>query len=55
MIKFLVDNLSQRPPEQQAKILLVNLPNLLNDLQKGCVIVIEENRIRIRSLPIGGN
>lgn len=45
--------LSKRRPQQQASLLLANLPNLKDDLIKGCVAVIEENRIRIRFLPIG--
>ncbi len=45
-------NLSHRRPKQQIKIFLTNLPNFIQDLEKGCVVVIEEHRIRIRSLPI---
>ena len=47
--------LGKRRPQQQATLLLVNLPNLKKDLQKGCIAVIEENRIRIRFLPIGSD
>ncbi len=47
--------LGQRRPQQQASLLLVNLPNLQKDLLQGCIAVIEENRIRIRFLPIVGD
>lgn len=47
--------LGKRRPQQQATLLLVNLPNLKKDLLKGCIAIVEENRIRIRFLPIGGD
>ncbi|MBN2303129.1 MAG: DUF5615 family PIN-like protein [Anaerolineae bacterium] len=42
---------SERVPEKQSQLLLVNLPSISTDLLSGCIVVIEENRIRIRSLP----
>lgn len=43
-----------RHPEQQALLLLANLPSLSAALQRGCIAVLEDSRIRVRSLPIGG-
>jgi predicted nuclease of predicted toxin-antitoxin system len=44
---------SQRSPEKQVEILLANLFNLRESLEAGSIIVLDANRIRIRSLPIG--
>ena len=43
----------ERKPAQQVELLLRNLRAIEDNLDKGCVVVLEENRIRIRSLPIG--
>lgn len=43
---------SLRRPDVQARLLLEQLPRLVTDLARGCVVVIQENRIRVRTLPI---
>ncbi len=49
---LLLRGISQRRPEIQIRILLANLPALVEPLEAGSIVVIEENRIRIRLLPI---
>jgi predicted nuclease of predicted toxin-antitoxin system len=41
-------------PEQQAALLLANLPAIENELAEGSVVAFEPGRIRIRALPISG-
>jgi len=43
----------ERKPDQQVALILSNLQAIERDLDEGCIVVFEENRIRIRSLPIG--
>lgn len=51
---ILVRQVRNRRPEQQAELLMANLPAIEEPLRAGCVAVIEEARIRIRGLPVGG-
>lgn len=41
-----------RRPVEQAAVVLANLPGIESDLAAGAVVVIEEQRIRVRRLPI---
>lgn len=43
---------SQRRPEVQLKLLLANLPALVEYLETGSMVILDENRIRIRQLPL---
>ncbi len=45
---------TDRRPDQQAALLLANLPAIEHDLARGAVVVLEPGRVRIRKLPIGG-
>jgi len=41
-----------RKPEFQATLLIENLPRIVEDLERGCLVVFEDDRIRIRRLPL---
>jgi predicted nuclease of predicted toxin-antitoxin system len=43
---------SQHRPRDQIALLTANLPRLEQDLEAGSVVVIEPERIRVRSLPL---
>jgi len=45
---------TQRRPDEQVQLLLTNLPGTQAALESGAVVVLEDSRIRIRELPIGG-
>ncbi len=51
---ILFRGMTTRRPETQLQVLLANLLALTVSLEKGCVVVFDENRIRVRNLPIGG-
>jgi predicted nuclease of predicted toxin-antitoxin system len=44
---------SPRRPDEQAGLLLANLPALVNDLRQGAIVVFRQNRIRVRKLTQG--
>jgi predicted nuclease of predicted toxin-antitoxin system len=46
---------TDRRPDQQAALLLANLPAMEQDVTQGAVVVLEPGRVRIRKLPIGGS
>jgi predicted nuclease of predicted toxin-antitoxin system len=52
---LLVKMTANRRPADQADMLLRNLPPLERSLEDGCVAVIENARVRVRRLPIGGD
>lgn len=43
---------SQRKPEVQLALILLNLPSVESILGQGAIVVFEENRVRTRFLPI---
>jgi len=45
---------ADRRPDAQLTLLIDNLEELAGDLLAGSVVIIEQARIRIRPLPIGG-
>ena len=43
---------TQRRPKQQVELLLANLGAVAEDLVAGAIVTIEQDRIRVRALPI---
>lgn len=43
---------SQRRPEEQTALLLANLPAIADSLESGCIAVIDNERLRVRTLPL---
>lgn len=41
-----------RRAEDQVDVILANLPRVQEELEQGCIVVIEEKRVRVRTLPI---
>jgi len=44
---------AQRQPYHQLSLLLASLEDITVDLERGCIVVFEDKRIRLRPLPIG--
>lgn len=49
---ILVRRVSNRRVEELASLILANLEDLIEHLDNGAVVVIEESRIRVRPLPL---
>lgn len=49
---ILLRRTSPRQPTEQVALLLANLPAIEKSLRDGCIVIIEQKRIRVRPLPI---
>lgn len=45
---------SDRRIDRQLALLMTNMPTIAEPLQRGAIVILEDTRIRIRTLPIGG-
>ena len=45
----------ERSPDKQLALLLANLPSIAKSVEDGAIVVFEESRVRVRSLPIDGS
>lgn len=45
---------TNRRPAAQVRVLLANLPQVEADLEQGCLVVIDDARLRVRRLPLLG-
>ena len=45
---------SDRRIDRQLALLMINMPTIAEPLQRGAIVILEDTRIRIRTLPIGG-
>ncbi|MCY3022972.1 MAG: DUF5615 family PIN-like protein [Planctomycetota bacterium] len=45
---------AERYPQRQAQLILRHIPVIADALDQGSIVVIEPDRVRVRSLPIGG-
>ncbi|MDX1620618.1 MAG: DUF5615 family PIN-like protein [Nitriliruptorales bacterium] len=45
---------SRGRPSARARLLLDHLPDVAQDLSDGAIVVLQETRIRVRPLPLGG-
>ena len=49
---FVLFRQTDKRPHSQLQLLLTHLPKLKDDLLAGCIVVFEDQRIRLRTLPI---